>query len=57
MLRTRNIVLLFLCVLLTVVAAACLLDSVYTNSCTTFFWAGVSLCLAGCCALLDGKLR
>ena len=56
MLRTRNIVLLCLCVLLTVVAAAALVSSMYTNSCTTFLYAGVFMCLAACCALLENKL-
>jgi hypothetical protein len=56
MLRTRNIVLLFLCVLLTVVAAAALVSSMYTSNGTTFLYAGVFLCLAGCCSILESKL-
>jgi hypothetical protein len=44
-------------VLLTVTAAAAMMSSMYTGNGITFLYAGVFLCLAGCCALIEDKLK
>jgi hypothetical protein len=44
-------------VLLTVTAAAAMMSSMYTGSVITFVYAGVFLCLAACCSLLENRLR
>ena len=53
----RSIVIMLFVVLLTVTAAAAMMSSMYTGNGITFLYAGVFLCLAACCALLDDKLR
>jgi hypothetical protein len=53
----RSIVFLVVMVLLTVTAAAAMMSSMYTGNGITFLYAGVFLCLAGCCALIEDKLK
>jgi hypothetical protein len=53
----RSIVLMVFVVLLTVTAAAAMMSSMYTGDGLTFLYAGIFLCLAACCALLEDKLR
>lgn len=53
----RSIVLMVFVVLLTVTAAAAMMSSMYTGDGLTFVYAGVFLCLAACCALIEDKLK